>query len=102
MPDGAAPSVTLSPRLQTVADAVPVCDTVADIGSDHGYVTCSKKSGRVTLSSAIYGKARWQRRGKIFAERNAARRLIFVWAAAWKFYRLTRRTVLFWREWAVR
>lgn len=38
MPDGIAPSVTLSPRLQTVADAVPVCDTVADIGSDHGYV----------------------------------------------------------------
>ena len=56
MPDGAAPSVTLSPRLQTVADAVPVCDTVADIGSDHGYVPLyllEKKRARHVIVSDL-------------------------------------------------
>lgn len=56
MQDGAAPSVTLSPRLQTVADAVPVCGTVADIGSDHGYVPLyllEKKRARHVIVSDL-------------------------------------------------
>ena len=28
----------LSPRLQKVADLVPDCHTLADIGTDHGYI----------------------------------------------------------------
>lgn len=59
MQDGIAPSVTLSPRLQTVADAVPVCDTVADIGSDHGYVPLylleKKRARRVIVSDLRQG-----------------------------------------------
>lgn len=29
---------TLTPRLRMIADLVPTCDTVCDIGTDHGYV----------------------------------------------------------------
>lgn len=56
MQDGIAPSVTLSPRLQTVADAIPVCDTVVDIGSDHGYVPLyllEKKRARCVIVSDL-------------------------------------------------
>lgn len=31
--------MTLSPRLNTIIDLIPNCNTLADIGTDHGYIT---------------------------------------------------------------
>lgn len=33
--------IKLSPRLQIIYDMVPKCDTIADVGCDHGYLTIS-------------------------------------------------------------
>lgn len=40
-------NINLSPRLQAVADMIPECDTVVDVGSDHGLL------GSYCLSSDI-------------------------------------------------
>ena len=39
--------ITLSKRLQAIADMVPVCDTFTDIGTDHGYLPVFLLSNRV-------------------------------------------------------
>lgn len=39
--------IKLSPRLQIIYNMVPRCDTVADVGCDHGYLTIALLQGKV-------------------------------------------------------
>jgi tRNA (adenine22-N1)-methyltransferase len=50
-------NVNLSPRLQAVADMIPHCDTVVDVGSDHGYLGAyclSKGACRSVIATDIH------------------------------------------------
>lgn len=40
--------ITLNPRLEKIAELVPICDTIADIGTDHAYIP---------VASVLSGKA---------------------------------------------
>ena len=39
--------IKLSPRLQIIYDMVPKCETIADVGCDHGYLTIALLEGGV-------------------------------------------------------
>lgn len=55
--DGDIENVNLSPRLQAVADMIPHCDTVVDVGSDHGYLGAyclSNEVCRYVISTDIH------------------------------------------------
>ena len=43
--------IRLSPRLQIIYDMVPGCNTVADVGCDHGYLTIALLEGRIAANA---------------------------------------------------